>query len=1125
MRNRLQRPIHCGPRSRYPQGLSNYAFRSLLLTVFILISSAFAGQVCAQTPNRIARTFDPNQVQKLENHYPAWAVPANDSGALPADRQLDNLTLVLARSPAQEQAFEQFLNDQQDPSSPEFRHWLTPGEIGERFGVSQGDLATVTGWLQSEHLHVNWVAPSGVLVGFGGAAADVGRAFQTEFHAYTVNGIQRISVASDPMIPVALAPVIRSARGFFSIDEEPNHSAQAMLSSASSPAITVTGSGGTYHYLTPADFATIYDVPSSVTGAGYTVGIVGRARTNMADFTNFKSITGSTFANPTEVVPTALGGVDPGPAYTAPPSCETTNSCSSALTGYLDDQSEATLDVFRAGSTAPGASILLVTATNASGSIGVDTEYLVNTTPVPAQVISISFGACELVGGPSGVNFWDTLFQQAAGEGISVFVASGDSGASECDTYFATPPASPQPNSPNYICSSGFATCVGGTEFNDTSNPSQYWSSTNLSNYRSALSYIPEGAWNEPLNSSGGTEAAATGGGVSLYIATPIWQTGTGVPSPGTGRYTPDVSFSASGHDGYFSCFAAGGGSCVSGSNGTSFEVFAGTSAAAPGMAGVAALLDQSKGAAQGNLNPGIYSTAVSAPAAFHDVTVSSSGVSGCSVTTPSLCNNSIPGPTGLTGGQAGYLVQTGYDEATGWGSLDVAQFVNSYAVVQKTTPTVSVTPIPASITTAQAYQLQIAVSGGSGNPVPTGSVTAAFGTTTLGVLQLTGGTVTSNFAAGTLPAGIDTITVTYAPDSASSSTYNGASGSTTINVASLSKTTPTITWATPAAITYGTALGATQLDATASVPGTFVYLPAAGAILTAGQQTLSANFTPTDTANYNTVAASVTLTVSKATPTITWATPAAVVVGTVLSATQLDATASVPGTFVYNPPAGTVMSTAGNVTLSVTFTPTDTTDYNNATDSVVLVVSTVPPGFNLNGTSVSVTPGASSGNTSTITVTPTGGFTGAVTLSASVTSSPSGAIDPPTISFGSTSPISITGAGAGTATLTISTTAATSSRLEGLPRPGNLLFPAGSVLACVVLLWIPARWRRGRNLLGVIVLLIACAWGMVACGGGNGGGGGGGNTGTTAGTYTITITGTSGSVSATPATINLTVL
>jgi large repetitive protein len=159
---------------------------------------------------------------------------------------------------------------------------------------------------------------------------------------------------------------------------------------------------------------------------------------------------------------------------------------------------------------------------------------------------------------------------------------------------------------------------------------------------------------------------------------------------------------------------------------------------------------------------------------------------------------------------------------------------------------------------------------------------------------------------------------------------------------------TPTITWATPAAVIYDTALSATQLDATASVPGTFVYSPALGTVLTnVGPQTLSVTFTPTDATGYTTATASVTLMVNMATPTITWATPATIAYDTPLSATQLDATANVAGTFVYSPVSGTVL-TPGSQTLSVTFTPTNTTDYNTAASSVTLMVIPTAPAFSL---------------------------------------------------------------------------------------------------------------------------------------------------------------------------------
>jgi len=160
-----------------------------------------------------------------------------------------------------------------------------------------------------------------------------------------------------------------------------------------------------------------------------------------------------------------------------------------------------------------------------------------------------------------------------------------------------------------------------------------------------------------------------------------------------------------------------------------------------------------------------------------------------------------------------------------------------------------------------------------------------------------------------------------------------------------ISKATPVITWSNPAGIVYGAALGSTQLNATANVPGTFVYTPPAGTVLQAGTgQTLSTTFTPTDTADYTTATKSVLINVSKATPVITWAAPAAITYGGALGNGQLDASANTPGTFVYTPPAGTVLPVGKGQTLSVAFTPSDAVDYTTASGSTTIDVNAAPP-------------------------------------------------------------------------------------------------------------------------------------------------------------------------------------
>jgi PKD repeat protein len=164
---------------------------------------------------------------------------------------------------------------------------------------------------------------------------------------------------------------------------------------------------------------------------------------------------------------------------------------------------------------------------------------------------------------------------------------------------------------------------------------------------------------------------------------------------------------------------------------------------------------------------------------------------------------------------------------------------------------------------------------------------------------------------------------------------YSIKSGTIAVSVV---KTTPTIAWDNLAGITYGTALSNTQLNAIASVPGTFTYTPHAGTILGVGTQTLRVDFTPTDSTNYSTTSANATIIVSKATPTITWNNPADMANGVVLGDTQLNAVTTVPGTFVYNPTFGTVLS-PGSHTLHVDFTPTDTTNYTTASKDVTISV------------------------------------------------------------------------------------------------------------------------------------------------------------------------------------------
>jgi hypothetical protein len=256
-----------------------------------------------------------------------------------------------------------------------------------------------------------------------------------------------------------------------------------------------------------------------------------------------------------------------------------------------------------------------------------------------------------------------------------------------------------------------------------------------------------------------------------------------------------------------------------------------------------------------------------------------------------------------------------------------------------------------------------------------------ALSATQLDASSTVAGTFVYTPEAGTVPkAGAQTLSVTFTPTDTTDYITSTATVLLTVGQA-----TPTISWATPSAIAYGTALSATQLDASSTVAGTFVYTPAAGTVPNAGAQTLSVTFTPTDTTDYSSVTQTVTLTVGKATPVITWATPSAIISGTPLSATQLNASSTIPGTFVYSPAAGAILA-VGSETLSVTFTPTDTADYTTVTQTVTLTVNAGTPTLSINAASVGFgNVAVNTSATQTVTLTSTG--TASVTVSsASVT-------------------------------------------------------------------------------------------------------------------------------------------
>lgn len=685
-------------------------------------SNVIAGLQPVKQADRISANADYGPSVGLQQMLPDWAKAPNQIVQQPANlAQVLHVSVLLSREAAAESAFSQLVANQQNPMSPLYHHWLTPQQVGELYGPTANDLAAVTSWLASQGLTVESASPDGLIIRASGSIAAVGGAFHTSFGMFTDKGRQRLSAVSEPSVPAAFTSVIRSVHGLTQTQYEPQSRFSVHTWPGAGLGPQVDLGAGSYAIL-PNDFSVIYDI-ASVYGAGdkgATIGstaqriaIIGKSRIVASDITNYEALAGLPSVQPNVV----LAGKDPGVA-------------TGSNVGYA---SEATLDVDRVIGTAPGAQADLVLSADTSTDDGVDIGIAYNIETLRDPIMTVSFGSCEAQNGSAETDYLNSQFETAASEGISTFVSADDSGVAGCDTPFAavTLAETPQVASINVLCSSSYVTCVGGTEFNDEINPSLYWASANTNpGYESALSYIPEGAWNESstVNSNGSLlyQVAAGGGGVSAYIAKPSWQNGIGVPADGF-RDVPDVAFTAADHDGYLGCFAAGGGSCVSSSGGTEITVFSGTSAAAPGMAGIAALLNTKMGAAQGNLNPMLYRLAASTPAAFHDITVATSGVTGCTAAIPSMCNNSTPAASSLTGGLAGYVVGVGYDQATGLGSLDVADFIGAASgggggggitgtfTLSASPSTLSITPVANTTTTSTWTLTGTSVSGFAG--------------------------------------------------------------------------------------------------------------------------------------------------------------------------------------------------------------------------------------------------------------------------------------------------------------------------------------------------------------------------------------------------------------------------
>ncbi len=526
-----------------------------------------------------------------------------------------------------------------------------------------------------------------------------------------------------------------------------------------------TDNGYTCYYfaLGPADFATIYNVAplwlAGTDGTGQTIAVVGETNINPQDVADFRAMFGLP-ANPPNII---LNGPDPG---------------------INADEVEADLDVQWSGAVAKGATIDLVVSESTETTSGIDLSALYIIDNNLAPVMSESYGECEAHLGTGGNQFYNTLWEQAAAQGITVIVASGDSGSAGCDSANRGETAAEYGLSASGLASTAFNVAVGGTDFSlNTNNVLTYWSLTNDSSQSSAKSYIPESTWNDSCAASGsvygctpppnttyldyGLYLIAGGGGPSSCTnpsgtfpnltcsgnySKPPWQSGAGVPRDGA-RDIPDVSlFAGNGmHFGFYvmcqmDANASTGGnvnSCGLAYDAyyTDFQAGSGTSASAQVFAGVMALVNQRYGR-QGNANYVLYPMAAKSSAScnsstapvtnsnciFYDVTLGNNSVI-CQGGTPD-CSNATSGQYGIMvyAGSPAYPASGGYDLATGLGSVNVANLVNNWTssfTPSTTDLSLSTSPPtnPITLTHGQPVNFTINVAPGSGAGTPTGDV------------------------------------------------------------------------------------------------------------------------------------------------------------------------------------------------------------------------------------------------------------------------------------------------------------------------------------------------------------------------------------------------------------------
>jgi hypothetical protein len=787
----------------------------LCLTLFAFHCDAQTAATPAQIPARISAAIDDNNRIQLRGNVHPLARLAFDRGPVADAQALHRMLLLLQRSPEQESSLLRLLDGQQSKFSTNYQRWLTPDDFGKQYGVTDSDLQTITQWLSSQGFVDIKVGPGRTVVEFSGNVGQVRNTFHTEIHEYEVGGKNYFANATDPQIPAALAAVIS---GIVSLHNFPTEShlhslgtfQKSLKTGETKPLFTFSGcSSGNCFAVGPADFATIYNTAPllngspKIDGTGQGIAIVGQSNINVQDIIDFRTMFGlpQNFSTANII----LNGPDPG-----------INSL----------ESEADVDVEWSGAVAPGARIDFVTSaeTETTSGIHLSALYIVDHNLDP--VMSESFGGCEQGLGTALNQFYNSLWEQAAAQGITVILSAGDGGSAGCDNFNTAAVAS------HGLAVSGFAStpfnvAVGGTDFNQVGRESTFWNTaatpiTTLPIPASAKSYIPEVPWNDSCAQHGvsscqsgtGLDIIAGSGGVSSIYAKPPWQAGKGVPNDNH-RDLPDVSLFAS--NGFNDSFyimcqrdATSTSSCSLVNFGFTFQGAGGTSISAPAFAGIMALVNQYQvtpqnpsprqgianyvlyGLAQQQNTANLSCNSSASPVAacrFNDVTTGSNAVP-CGGATPN-CSSLVASGTGVLVATPGsttpaYTSTAGYDLASGLGSVNAQTLVTKWSSVNTAASTTTLLlnggtavngthgqsiPFKISVSPVSATgDVSLIATPGAGNSTGLGPFTLQSGVSTGSTTDLPGGTqysVISHYQGNGTYAPSDSapVTVTIAPE------------------------------------------------------------------------------------------------------------------------------------------------------------------------------------------------------------------------------------------------------------------------------------------------------------------------------------------------------------------------